>query len=36
MKDVLSVLGFGIGGLCFAAFSTVCRPNAVSAISGTA
>jgi len=34
MKEVLSVVTFGIGVLCFVAFVTVCKPNAISAVPG--
>jgi hypothetical protein len=34
MKEVLSVFTFGIGALCFVAFVTVFKPNAISAVPG--
>jgi hypothetical protein len=36
MKEVLSVFTFGIGALCFVAFVTVFKPNAISAVPGRA
>ena len=35
MKEVLSFFTFGIGALCFVAFFTVFKPDAVSAVAGT-
>jgi hypothetical protein len=35
MKEVLSLIAFGIGALCFVLFVTVFKPNAVSAVPGT-
>jgi hypothetical protein len=34
MKEVLSLFTFGIGALCFVVFVTVCKPDAVSAVTG--
>jgi hypothetical protein len=35
MEEVLSLFTFGIGALCFVAFLTVFKPDAVSAVHGT-
>jgi hypothetical protein len=32
MKDVLSLVTFGLGALCFAAFVTTVKPDATSAV----
>jgi len=34
MKEVLSVLTFGIGAVCFVVFFTVLKPHAFSALAG--
>jgi hypothetical protein len=34
MKEVLSVLTFGIGAVCFVVFFTVLKPHAFSAVAG--
>ena len=35
MKEVLTLLMFGIGAVCFVVFFAVLEPNAVSAVPGT-
>jgi hypothetical protein len=35
MKDVLSLFTFAIGALCFVAFLTVVKPDALSAVPGS-
>jgi hypothetical protein len=32
MKEILSVITFGIGALCFVVFLTVVKPDAASAV----